>query len=248
MHTLLVYLKNAPMEQQPAVASLLLQLDTLPRKMSIYREEAIDTLTDMLQKKDFPNLQLMALDALSSLSGKSYTQAWLLNLAGFNKPYEAFMENENMIKRRIKLHILGNKRVASVLCNHEKGVIFEALEQCLKSKSINIAKKCLVIATWLVYMLYNLPDTGVRDSARRSLLNQYIHILQSSRNLEDKILATVALRSFISDPGKKEFIFKVNGWSMWITKKLDLFSSFPKIHGWSLWFALCNAFSHGWSL
>ncbi|KAM0014196.1 hypothetical protein Hdeb2414_s0037g00733021 [Helianthus debilis subsp. tardiflorus] len=168
--------------------------------MSIYREEAIDTLTDMLQKKDFPNLQLMALDALSSLSGKSYTQAWLLNLAGFNKLYEAFKENENMIKRRIKLHILGNKRVASVLCNHEKDVIFEALEQCLKSKPIIIAKKCLVIATWLVYMHYNLPDTGVRDSARRSLLNEYIHILQSSKNLEDKILATVALRSFISDP------------------------------------------------
>ncbi|KAM0036544.1 hypothetical protein Hdeb2414_s0014g00427641 [Helianthus debilis subsp. tardiflorus] len=104
------------------------------------------------------------------------------------------------IERRIKLHILGNKRVASVLCNHEKDVIFEALEQCLKSKPIIIAKKCLVIATWLVYMLYNLPDTGVRDSARRSLLNEYIHILQSSKNLEDKILATVALRSFISDP------------------------------------------------
>ncbi|XP_021997634.1 putative E3 ubiquitin-protein ligase LIN-1 isoform X1 [Helianthus annuus] len=205
MHTLLVYLQNAPMEQQPAVASLLLQLDILvePRKMSIYREEAIDTLTDMLQKKDFPNLQLMALDALSSLSGKSYTEAWLLNLAGFNKPYEAFMENEKMKmdQEEEKAAYSWEKRVAFVLCNHEKGVIFEALEQCLKSKSINIAKKCLVIATWLVYMLYNLPDTGVRDTARRSLLNQYIHILQSSKNLEDKILATVALRSFISDPG-----------------------------------------------
>lgn len=64
--------------------------------MSIYREEAIDTLIDTLQKKDFPNLQLMTLDALASLSGKSYTEAWLLHLAGFNKPYEAFMENEKL--------------------------------------------------------------------------------------------------------------------------------------------------------
>ncbi|KAJ0484438.1 hypothetical protein HanRHA438_Chr14g0635521 [Helianthus annuus] len=56
MHTLLVYLQNSPMEQQPVVASLLLQLDTLvePWKTSIYREEAIDKLTDMLQKKRFP--------------------------------------------------------------------------------------------------------------------------------------------------------------------------------------------------
>ncbi|KAK1419737.1 hypothetical protein QVD17_29029 [Tagetes erecta] len=205
MHTLLVYLQNAPMEQQPAVASLLLQLDILvePRKMSIYREEAIDTLIDALQKKDFPNLQLTTLDALSSLSGKSYTEAWLLHLAGFNKPYEAFMENEKlkMDYEEEKAAYSWEKRVAFVLCNHEKGGIFNALEQCLKSKSINIAKKCLVTATWLVYMLYNLPDTGVRDAARKTLLNQYIYILQTSKNLEDKILATVALRSFISDPG-----------------------------------------------
>ncbi|KAL8242036.1 hypothetical protein R6Q59_012338 [Mikania micrantha] len=205
MHTLLVYLQNAPMEQQPVVASLLLQLDILvePLKMSIYREEAIDTLIETLQKKDFPNLQLMALDALSSLSGKSYTEAWLLNLAGFNKPYEAFMENEklNMDHEEEKAAYSWEKRVAFVLCNHEKGGIFNTLEQCLKSKSINIAKKCLVITTWLVYMLYNLPDTGVRDSARKSLINQYMHILQSSKNIEEKILATVALRSFISDPG-----------------------------------------------
>ncbi|KAI3696066.1 hypothetical protein L1987_79075 [Smallanthus sonchifolius] len=169
MHTLLVYLQNAPMEQQPAVASLLLQLDILvePRKMSIYREEAIDSLIDTLQKKDFPNLQLMALDALSSLSGKSYTEAWLLNLAGFDKPYEAFMENEKlkMDNEEEKAAYSWEKRVAFVLCNHEKG------------------------------------DTSVRDSARKSLLNQYIDILQSSKNLEDKILVTVALRSFISDPG-----------------------------------------------
>lgn len=43
MHTLLVHLQMAPMEQQPAIATLLLMLDLLvePRNMSIYREEAI---------------------------------------------------------------------------------------------------------------------------------------------------------------------------------------------------------------
>ncbi|KAJ9553931.1 hypothetical protein OSB04_017976 [Centaurea solstitialis] len=220
MHTLLVYLQNAPMEQQPVVASLLLQLDILvePRKMSIYREEAIETLIDALLKKDFPNLQLMALDALSSLSGhlsssgKCYTEAWLLNLAGFSEPYEAFVKNEKlktnqnelsetMDHEEEKASSAWEKRVAFVLCNHEKGLIFNALEECLKSKSIDMAKKCLVIATWLVYMLYNLPDTGIRDAAHKSLLHQFIYILQSSKNLEEKILATVALRSFISDPG-----------------------------------------------
>lgn len=70
--------------------------------MSIYREEAIETLIESLQKKDFPNLQLTALDALSSLSGhlsasgKSLTEAWLLKLAGFDQPYEDFVNKENL--------------------------------------------------------------------------------------------------------------------------------------------------------
>ncbi|GKA25161.1 putative ribonuclease H-like domain-containing protein, partial [Tanacetum coccineum] len=93
------------------------------------------------------------------------------------------------------------KRIAYVLCNHEKGRIFKALEECLKSNSIDMTKKCLATSTWLVYMLYNLPDTGVREAARKALLDQFISILQSSKNIEQKILATVALRSFISDPG-----------------------------------------------
>nr|XP_043615658.1 putative E3 ubiquitin-protein ligase LIN-1 [Erigeron canadensis] len=236
MHTLLVYLQNAPMEQQPVIASLVLQLDLLvePRKMSIYREEAIETLIESLKKKDFPNSQLMALDALSSLSGhlstsgKSLTEAWLLKLAGFDQPYEDFMTKENMEmsekeltekmdnKEEVAADSWG-KRIAYVLCNHEKGHIFNALEECLKRNSIDMTKKCLATATWLIYMLYNLPDTGVREVARKALLDQFIYILQSSKNLEQKILATVALRSFISDPGA---LLELGGYAKCIYKTL----------------------------
>lgn len=70
--------------------------------MSIYREEAIETLIESLKKKDFPSSQLTALDALSSLSGhisasgKSLTEAWLLKLAGFDQPYEDSVNKENL--------------------------------------------------------------------------------------------------------------------------------------------------------
>ncbi|CAK9178413.1 unnamed protein product [Ilex paraguariensis] len=218
MHTLLVYLQMAPMEQQPAIAALLLQLDLLvePRKMSIYREEAIEALMEALQKKDFPNSQIMALDALQSLSGRltatgnSYTEAWLLKIAGFDQPYNALVKTENLktfetdlteTMEEEKAATSWEKRVAFVLCNHESGAIFKALGKCLKSNSLEIAKSCLVMATWLIHMLYNLPDTGIRDAARKSLLVQFFSILQSSKNLEEKILATLALRSFITDPG-----------------------------------------------
>ncbi|MFS7940014.1 hypothetical protein Hanom_Chr05g00458671 [Helianthus anomalus] len=36
---------------------------------------------------------------------------------------------------------------------------------------------------------------------------------------------------------------KVQGWSLWFTKILDLVPSFLNVHGWSPWFALCNTFS-----
>lgn len=94
------------------------------------------------------------------------------------------------------------KKVAFVLCNHEKGSIFKALEECLKSSCLEMVKSCLVIATWLTYMLSILPDTGVKVAARKCLLEEFVSFLQSSKNLEEKILAALALRSFMSDPGK----------------------------------------------
>ncbi|KAG5543008.1 hypothetical protein RHGRI_015935 [Rhododendron griersonianum] len=218
MHSFLVYLQMAPMEQQPVVATLLLQLDLLvePRKMSIYREEAIEALIEALCKKHFPNSQITALDALLSLSGRltssgePYIEAWLLKIAGFDQPYNALMRAERPKTHEIaltgtmeeeeKATSSWEKRVAFVLCNHEKGAIFRALEVCLENNSIAMAKSCLVIATWLIDMLYCLPDTGVRDVARKALLDQFLNVLQSSKNIEEKILATLALKNFIADP------------------------------------------------
>lgn len=76
--------------------------------MSIYREEAIDALIEALRRKDFSNSQKMALDSLSSLvgrttsSGESYTEAWLLKVAGFDQSYNALMKAEQM-KQNIDL-------------------------------------------------------------------------------------------------------------------------------------------------
>lgn len=70
--------------------------------MSIYREEAIESLIEALRRKDFPNSQIMALDALSSLlgrltmSGKSCMEVLLLKSAGFDKPYNALMKAEKL--------------------------------------------------------------------------------------------------------------------------------------------------------
>lgn len=80
----------------------LLNLQVEPRKMSIYREEAVETIIEALWQKDFSNTQMKALDALLFLlghitsSGKSYTEDWLLKIAGFDQPYDALIKAEQL--------------------------------------------------------------------------------------------------------------------------------------------------------
>eukprot|EP01018_Ginkgo_biloba_P018781 Gb_32192 [translate_table: standard] len=219
----------APLEQRPIVASLLLQLDLLveftysaePRKMSMYREEAIETLVEGLKAKEFLISQITAAETIValagrfSLSGKSLTEACLLRTAGFDQHYSASMKAEQVsnledespefLEEEEKAAKDWERRVAFVLVNHESGALFEALGECLKTRSVELAKPCFVAATWLACMLTVLPDTGIRDVACRNLLEQFVMALQSSRNLEERILAMLALTSFINESeGLKE--------------------------------------------
>ncbi|KAM0944405.1 putative transcription factor WD40-like family [Dioscorea sansibarensis] len=217
MHILLVYLQTALQGQSPIVASLLLQLDILvePRKMSIYREEAVDAFISCLKNRDFPNVQLLAAETILALqgrfssSGKSLARAYLLKRAGMNKSYRAIMRAEQMG------HVLGNtdenleeekaadeweRRVAFALVSHEFGLLFEALAEGMKSKQPELFSTCLVCATWLIHMLSLLPDMGIRGVARASLLKIFVSILKSSRDVDDKALAMLSLRSFMNDP------------------------------------------------
>ena len=85
--------------------------------------------------------------------------------------------------------------------SHEFGLVFEALSECLKSKNAELFTTSLVCATWLVYMLSLLPDTGVLGAARVCLLRQFVIVLRSAKHGSDRVLAMVALRSFMNDRG-----------------------------------------------
>lgn len=91
--------------------------------------------------------------------------------------------------------------MAFSLVSYEFGLLFEALADGLKSKSEHLFSACFLSATWLVYMLTILPDTGIRGAARVCLLKQFVSIFKSSRDTENKALCLLALRSFISEPG-----------------------------------------------
>lgn len=214
MHTLLIYLQTALQDQSPVMAGLLLQLDLLvePIKMSIYREEAIDTLISCLRNTDFPAAQLAAADTIMSLqgrfnlSGKPLTRKVLLKRAGINKSSRSLVPMDQILNICPEIEITPEeekaaddweRKIASVLVSHEFGILFEALADGMKSRNPELHSACFISATWLVYMLTILPDTGIQGAARACLLKQFITKLHSAKETEDRILSMLALNSFL---------------------------------------------------
>ncbi|KAI3714645.1 hypothetical protein L6452_21603 [Arctium lappa] len=217
MHTLLIYLQTALTDQCPVVAGLLLQLDLLaePRKMSIYREEAIDNLISCLKNSASPPAQIAAAETLLALqgrfsySGKPLVRKFLLKRAGvvLDKT-DRSMWKEQLVgvsgdvqetTEEEKVAQEWEIKMAFVLVNHEVGLIFEALSEGLKSRYVEICSACFVTATWLLHMLTLLPDTGVQGAARVCLLKRFVSIFKSAKDAEDKALSMLALSSFIHD-------------------------------------------------
>ncbi|CAM8966361.1 unnamed protein product [Rhodiola kirilowii] len=219
MHSLLVYLQTAPPEQSPVVASLLLQLDLLiePRKMSIYREEAIDTLISCLRSSEHPATQILAAETIVSLqgrftsSGESLTRDLLLKRAGLERSYKNKLQTgqhnnitgeseESETMEEEKAADQWERKTAFVLVSHEFGLLFEALAEGLRSRYTELRSSCFVAAIWLIHMLGTLPDTGVLGAARVCLLKRIMTVFNTARDIDDRVLSLLALNSFTKDP------------------------------------------------
>ncbi|XP_006645675.2 LOW QUALITY PROTEIN: putative E3 ubiquitin-protein ligase LIN [Oryza brachyantha] len=217
MHTLLVYLQSTAPEQSPVVAGLLLQLDLLvePRKMSMYREEAVDSLIQCLKNSDYPRSQLLAAETIMNLpgkfssSGRPLSLSSLLKLARVKERHRQSQElsisrgggggdGEDEMEEE-KAASEWERKTAYALVSHEFGLVFEALSECLRAKNAELFTASLASAAWLVHMLSLLPDTGVLGAARVCLLRQFVLVLRSGKHGSDRALAMVALRSFMND-------------------------------------------------
>ncbi|KAK7291478.1 hypothetical protein RIF29_06652 [Crotalaria pallida] len=214
MHTLLIYLQRAPQDQCPIVAGFLLQLDLLvePKKKSIYREEAIDSLVSCLRNTDFPPVQLAAAETIVSLqgrftlAGKPFTREVLLERAGLDSSCSLLQIDQisnfcEGIKESIKEETAADdweRKIAYVLVSHDSGILFEALaDGLMKSQNAELSAACFISATWLIYMLTILPDTGIQGVARFLFLKRLVSILKSSKDTEDRILSMLALKTFL---------------------------------------------------
>nr|GEU82203.1 putative E3 ubiquitin-protein ligase LIN [Tanacetum cinerariifolium] len=105
-----------------AGSSLIFKVNAEPRKICIYREEAIDTLVSCLKCSDTPATQIAASDAILALqgrfssSGKPLVRTYLLKRAGFDKSYRSTMwrthRRELEVRTRttyVKVDVLNNE-------------------------------------------------------------------------------------------------------------------------------------------
>lgn len=92
--------------------------------------------------------------------------------------------------------------MAFALVTHEFGLLFEALAEGLKSRYAELCSACFTAAVWLIHMLSVLPETGIRGAARNCLLKRLVSIMKSAKDIEDKALALLAVKSFMQEPGR----------------------------------------------
>ncbi|EOY32442.1 hypothetical protein QUC31_019409 [Theobroma cacao] len=214
MHALHVYLQSSPPVQRPLVATLLLNIDHLvePRKYSLYRQEALDVITEALDNSLIDEevrekccRALLILGGRFSLSGKLLTEGWILKLAGFNDGCEVnsidkeedvdvddtiLLEDEECANedwlRNLSVSLVGSG---------EKSFL-KAISKCLSSGNLDLVTACLTTVVWLTSALSSLTDAEVRLSTFCTLISQLKQILENGAQVEHKVLASMSLLNF----------------------------------------------------
>ncbi|KAJ7558276.1 hypothetical protein O6H91_04G031600 [Diphasiastrum complanatum] len=218
-HMLLAYLQSAPPKQRALTAGLLLQIDLLeePRKSSIYRDEAVDALLEILKSKGSSESQVAAAETLVasvgifSSSGKPLTESLLLKVVDLAKSKSQLSEGLQSDEwRETKEEEISarewERRVAKALMAFENGAIFEVLRKTVQSNDTELSKPSMVTAVWLSRMMQLLPDTGLRAVASRALVDPFIGILVCSKNVQDQALAALGLHSFLDNTGSIQIL------------------------------------------
>eukprot|EP01018_Ginkgo_biloba_P028392 Gb_19331 [translate_table: standard] len=224
VHLLLMHLQMAALERRPVVAGLLLQLSLLEEpctSQSMYHEEAIETLVEILTKNVSFAAKVESAEVIMDLCGrythmgKSSLEEWLLRIAGFSGTSHQWDLDIKEPGELSKLLLEGDdsearewdKRAATSLLVFKNGEILKALGHGLQSKSEALLSPCLIAAAWLTHMLILLPDIGAQSAACRWLLHHFVFILKSSSVVEKQVLAALALMSFTMRAGEVEALF-----------------------------------------
>jgi hypothetical protein len=94
-------------------------------------------------------------------------------------------------------------RVSHAILGSNGRRVLEAIGLALRSQDAQVAKFSLVAATWFATQLAELPDTGLQAVARNCFLQPMVLLVQQNgKEMEEKVLASLALNSFLSDAGE----------------------------------------------
>ncbi|OAY75105.1 putative E3 ubiquitin-protein ligase LIN-1 [Ananas comosus] len=219
MHVLLVYLHSSPPEERAQAAVLLLHFDLMvdSRKYSIYREEAINSITLSLNgclsdKNVIPNSRkaLLMLGGHFSSSGDILTEAWMLQQAGFiDGPSAEYIDNDEEIDESVLNEETSEKEkwlnnVTMALLGNARQSFLEALSKCLDSGNVELVRACLTTVAWLSHSLVSLSTGEIQLFAFSILIPRLKECLGNSMEVENRVLACISLLNFSNIPEELE--------------------------------------------
>ncbi|XP_060965703.1 putative E3 ubiquitin-protein ligase LIN-2 [Cannabis sativa] len=228
MHIILLYLHISPPFQRPLVAVVLLYLDLLVEpssKYSIYREEAVDALTNALDhsladEKIRENCcrALLMLGGQFSSSGKLMTETWILNQAGYFKGNQPENDEDNSLVDDtycvVHFHLTEDEeekneewlgKMCTSLVGNGRRSFLEGISKCVvRSKDMEelvLVRVCLITVTWLSFSLSSsISNSELQISAFSLLISILKQTLENGLKIEHKILASSSLLSFTKMP------------------------------------------------
>ncbi|KAK1409879.1 hypothetical protein QVD17_36408 [Tagetes erecta] len=217
MHILLIFLQSCSPEQKPLVAVLLLHLDLFvdQQKYSIYREEAVDTITSSLDTSLFDEKvretccrALLIMGGRISLSGNVITQDYILEKVGIaNRPESDVQEDRVTTKDNIFSDNEEEEAVEDWLTRLSTSLVsdgtksfVESISQCLSCGYFEMKQVCLTTMVWFSSLFASLPDSELPLSAFSVLISTLKDNLENSEWVEHKILAVTSLLNFSKIP------------------------------------------------
>ncbi|KAK9122655.1 hypothetical protein Sjap_012257 [Stephania japonica] len=174
-----------------------------PRKYSIYREEAVDSITAALESSlDDEKIReqccraLLILGGQFSFSGEVVIESWLLRRAGFCASEENYQIDETIQLEEEKAREDWWKSLAASLLGNGKKSFLETTAKCLNSRYSKLMRTCLITVAWISQALALLTDAEFQLSAFSALIPCLKETLENGRQIEDRVIACMTLLNF----------------------------------------------------
>lgn len=169
MHIFLVYLQRSSPEERPLVAAVLLQLELLGdlSKSSLYREEAVEAITESLdcpstKVQEQSSKALLMLGGCFSYNGEATAEDWLLQQAGFHERLRGSFRQKEMFDGNLNEEEDAmedwQRKVAVVLLNSGSKSFLAALSNSIANGIPNLVQSSLFTVAWMSRIL--LPVTN----------------------------------------------------------------------------------------